>query len=443
MTDPHKYVLGIDLGTSKVVAVLAELTQDNYMRIVSVRDIASKGIHRGKIINLEQAIASVKQVSTQVLSDNNLLVDDLKAVVSTFSADNVINIISKGVVPVVQRGADSLVAEDDVHNAVERALDNLKLNQTLRSNPLLAVAHSIPIAYTLDNEREVAHPVGMVATQLEVTLLSVALPKSSMRDVVICFERAGLPIHALLFKPLATALGIPKNEAAVANNLILDMGGGTTDIAIFANKKPRYFATVPLGGDDISHDIYVVEHLPQYKAEEVKKGISLVSNALSAEKLIFEFGGRNYDLDKSQLQAIIGARIRNIIAEKVKPILLACENFACERVLLTGGVARTKGIENVVAVLLDLPTKRVFPAFEDQLVSEKYNESYVTSMGILKYIQDRATLPTAYVDDFIDIGASPWKLSSSTEKVASDQEIEYPAGTGFFEIIKNAFKDMF
>ncbi len=445
MSDTRNYVLGIDLGTSKVVAVLAELTQENYMRIIRVNDIVSKGIHRGNIINLEQAAATVKQVSSQVLSECNLIVEDLKAVVATFNADNAVNIISKGVVPIAQRGADSLVTEDDVQNAIERAIDNLKLNQTLRSNPLLKVAHNIPVAYTLDNEREVAHPIGMVATQLEVTLLSVALPKSSLRDMVNCFERADLPVHALLFKPLATSLGIPKNEAIVASNLILDIGAGTTDIAVFANKRPCYFATVPYGGDDISHDICVVENLPQYKAEEIKKGIPLTPNALPGEKLSFDLGGRSYDLDKTELQAIIAARLENIIEEKVKSVLEACGNFAYERALLTGGVARTKGIEYIVGVTLDsLPTKRVLPAFEDQLVSEQYNECYVTAMGILKYIQDRTFSSIAYLDDFTDIGADKWKLKGNTGTPATDnQEVEYRGGSSFFEMVKSAFKDMF
>lgn len=445
MPNFHNYVLGIDIGTSKIVAVLAELTQDNYVRLIRVSDVASKGIHRGNIINLEQAVDSIKQVSSQVLTESNLIVDDLKAVVSTFNSDNVVNIISKGVVPIAQRGMDSLVTEKDVQNAIGRALDNLKLNQTLRSNPLLTVAHNIPIAYTLDNEREVAHPIGMVATQLEVTLLSLALPKSSLRDVVNCFERAGLPLHALLFKPLATALGIPRNEAVVANNLILDIGAGTTDIAIFSNKKPCYFATVPFGGDDISHDIYVVEHLPQFKAEEIKRGISLTPSVSSSEKLTFEFGGRNYALDKTELQAIIASRLDDIISGKVKPILKACNNFACERVLLTGGVACTNGIEKLVSATgaLDMPAKRVLPAFEDQLVSEKYNESYVAAMGILKYIQDRTFSQIAYIDNLTGIGTSTWKLNSPYGKIEENQDLEYRGGTSFFEMVKSAFKDMF
>ena len=436
------YVLGIDLGTSKIVAVIAELTQGNHVGIVDVKDVPSQGMHRGNIVNLEQVVTCVKQVSSQILHENNLIAEDMKAVVATFNAETSTNIITKGVVPITHGSTDSTVTEEDVENAVKRALDNLKLNHTLRSNTLLTVAHNIPIAYTLDGDRDVTHPVGMLATQLEVTLLSIAVPKSSLRDVAKCFERAGLPLHALLFKPLATSLGVPRHEANVADNLILDIGAGTTDIAIFANKRPCYFASVPLGGNDISHDIFVVEHLPQYKAEEIKQSIPLTNDIKQGDSLSFDFGGRSYDLDKQELQAIIGARIDSIISEKVKPVL-ANSGASFERVLLTGGVARTKGIENLVAEVLDMPCRRILPTFGDQLVSEKYNEGYVTAMGVLRYIKARANSKIAYVDNLVGLGLLPWRLNGDDVAEAQGQGEDFENGGNFFESFRSLWKSMF
>ena len=441
LNSTQNYVLGIDLGTSKIVTLIAELTQGNSVRIIDVKDIASQGMHRGNIVNLEQVVACVKQVSSQILRDNNLIVSDMKAIVATFNAENCTNIISKGVVPIAQGSTDSIVTEDDVENAIKRALDNLKLNQTLRSNTLLTVAHNIPIAYTIDGDRDVANPVGMLATQLEVTLLSVAVPKPCLRDIANCMEHAGLPLHALLFKPLATSLGVPRQEASVADNLILDIGAGTTDIAIFSNKKPSYFACVPFGGNDISHDISVVERLPQYKAEEIKQTIPLTNDVKEGDNISFDLGGRSYNLDKQKLQAIIGARIDSIIAEKVKPIL-ANSNSSPERVLLTGGVSRTRGVENLVAGILDMPCRRILPTLGDQLVREKCNEGYVTAIGILKYIEARANSRNAYVDNLVGLGLLPWRLYKKGV-YSQGQEDNYEDNDSFWKSMTSLWKSMF
>ena len=258
-------LVGLDLGTSKVTVVVAERgAEGDEAQIIGVGQAPSNGIRKGLIVNLDQAVKSVRQA---VSDAQNMVGQDIGEVTVAFGGGEVTSVRSKGMVS-LGRTPRPVMRLD-----IERVIDAAQADVVVPANQ--TILHTIPVEYSLDGNVGIDDPLGMNAMRLDIEVQSIIVPTATIQNVMNCVSRAGLDVNGLVIKPLAAALGVLTPEDALAGAAVVDIGGGTTGVAVFADGRPKHLGLIPVGGDHITNDLGNVLRLPLNKAEELKRTVSL------------------------------------------------------------------------------------------------------------------------------------------------------------------------
>ena len=218
---------GLDLGTSKVTVVVAERESDGESaQIIGVGQAPSNGIRKGLIVNLDQAVKSVRQA---VSDAQNMVGQDINEVTVSFGGGDVTNIRSKGMVS-LGRSPRPVMQLD-----IERVIEAAQADVSVPANQ--SILHTIPVEYSLDGNIGIDDPLGMTAMRLDIQLQSIIVPTATIQNVMNCVDKAGLDVAGLVIKPLSAALGVLSPEDALAGAVAIDMGGGTTSVAVFSDGR--------------------------------------------------------------------------------------------------------------------------------------------------------------------------------------------------------------
>ena len=226
---------------------------------------------------------------------------------------------------------------------------------------------------------------------------SVKCPRSLLMN---CVSRAGLDVNGLVIKPLAAALGVLTPEDALAGAAVVDIGGGTTGVAVFADGRPKHLGLIPVGGDHITNDLGNVLRLPLNKAEELKRTVSLRPDFAPDEMISFTHSSREFDISKADLYDIVKCRLEELADELVKPQIKASRVALLPGgMLLTGGVSKTEGIDEFMLDVMDLPARIAMPVDANRMPPGRNTQEYSSAAGIIKYILTRERDPFRYLDN--------------------------------------------
>mgnify|MGYP003589036154 FL=1 len=291
---------GLDLGTSKVTVVVAEREPGSEeAQIIGVGQAPSNGIRKGLIVNLDQAVRSVRQA---VSDAQNMVGQDITEVTVAFGGGEVTSIRTKGMVSLGRTPRPVMQLD------IERVIEAAQADVAVPANQ--SILHTIPVEYSLDGNVGIDDPLGMTAIRLDIQLQSVIVPTSTIQNVMNCVDKAGLDVAGLVLKPLASALGVISPEEALAGAVVIDIGGGTTGVAVFSDGRPKHLGLISVGGDHITNDIGSVLKLPLNKSEELKREISVFTAPEDpSETVDFVYNGRNYSISKNDLHEIVRCRI--------------------------------------------------------------------------------------------------------------------------------------
>ena len=382
-------LVGLDLGTSKVTVVVAERGIDgDEAQIIGVGQAPSNGMRKGLIVNLDQAVKSVKQA---VSDAQNMVGQDLSNVTVAFGGGEVTSIISKGMVS-LGRAPRPVVRPD-----IERVIDSAQADIVVPNNQ--TILHTIPIEYSLDGNVGIDDPLGMNAMRLDIEVQSIIVPTATIQNVTNCVNRAGLEVDGLVIKPLAAALGVLTPEDALAGTAVIDIGGGTTGVAIFADGRSKHLALLPVGGDHITNDVGIIYRLSLNKAEELKRTVSLNHDFDDDEKIRFSHSSRDYEISKSDLYEIVRCRLDELANDLLKPqIKSSGVSLLPGGILLTGGVSKTEGIEEFMIEAMDLPVRVALPYDTTRMPPRRNTQEYASAAGIIKYILTQERDPFRYLD---------------------------------------------
>lgn len=433
-------IAGLDLGTSKITVVVAERDRDE-AQIIGVGQAPSSGIRKGLIVNLEQAVRSVKQA---VADAQNMVGQDISEVTVAFGGGDVSSIRSKGMVSLGR--VPRQVTQVDIERVIEAAQADVSVpaNQS--------ILHSIPVEYSLDSNLKIDNPLGMTGMRLDVQLQSVIVPTATIQNVWTCVEKAGLSVSGLVIKPLASALGALVPEEALAGAAVIDIGGGTTGIAVFADGRPQHLSLVSIGGDHVTNDVGSVLKLPLNKADEIKKEVSIFTPPSDeAEKIEFDYYGRSYSVYKMDLYEILKCRIEELFDVLVKPEIKASGiSMLPGGIILTGGVSRTDGIDAFLLDLMDLPVRVSGPIDANRMPPGRNMQEYTAASGIIRYAIEKERDPFRYIENPV---AEDMRGVADTHRQQPFAEGRAPAadrltpghktGSGPFKSIKDAIKDLF
>ena len=334
-------VVGLEIGTSKVVALVGDMQDDHTIAILGKGEVPSIGIRKGEIINLEQAVPIIRKVLAEAERTSNVA---LHEVVVALSGGHVRGNVYPGVTPV--RGEGGTVTEDDIEDVMELA----------RTGPLGAdrdMLHTINQLYTVDDNNGVVNPVGMVGHKLALTVLGIHGSHSHIGTLERAVESAQVDVKDIVFGGLASALGVLRPDQKRNGVVVVDLGAGTTDYIAYGDGVICCCGSLGIGGDHVTNDIVHAFEIPQVRAEKVKReyGMPLLvaGDATGGDiRLQPEIGFQGGSIKLQSLHTVVHARMEETL-QKIKKRLE--EDYVLARagsgVVLTGGGAYMRGIEEL------------------------------------------------------------------------------------------------
>lgn len=373
---------GLDIGTTKIVTVIAEPDPDGDVRLLGIGCMPSRGLRRGVVVNLEQTTEDIER-SLQIAEER--AGEAVHAAWVGIAGEHVKSLNSRGATPITKGRIELTgeVTEADVTRVVDAARA-IALPMDRR------MLHVLPQEYVVDTERGIRMPVGMAGVRLEANVHIVTCAVASAQNILTCCKRAGLAVSGLVLEPLAAAESVLTEDEKELGTILLDFGGGTTDIAVFHNGFIRHSAVLGYGGDYITRDIAMGLRTPVESAERIKIEHGAAHLRAIGQNEFLEIpgvGGRSpRELSRSMLVSIVAPRVEEILTmahdELVRSRTL---DYIGAGVVLTGGGAVMPGMTEIAEEIFALPVRIGAPrdaAPDDDLA---LNPRFATSVGLVRY----------------------------------------------------------
>lgn len=370
-------IVGVDLGTTKIAAIIAEVDDDD-LKIIGVGSTPSSGLKRGVIVNLEKAIESIEKAVDEASRMAGVKVD---ACYAGISGSHIESINAHAMIATARTGG--VVTKRDIERVIEQAKAiALPLDRE--------IIHAIPIEYVVDNEKGIKDPVGMSGVKLEAEVHIVTAAITSAQNIYTALERAGLRVKDLVLQPLASSYSVLQPDEIDLGVCLLDIGGGTTDLAIFYDGAIRYSEVVPLGGEYITNDIAIGIRTPYKQAEDIKRknaSISLSAEEGKEEIKVPGIGGReDRNITRELLASIVTPRVEEILMITNKAIKRSgFFDILAAGVVITGGTARLRGLDALAEDVFHLPVKIGIPKKIGGLTDIVQDPIYATGVGLILY----------------------------------------------------------
>jgi cell division protein FtsA len=378
VTRRERYLVGLDIGTSTVCAVVGDALDDDSLDIVGIGMAESKGIKRGVVVNLEAAVESIKKAIEEAELMAGIEIDSVHLALSN---QHIKGFNSRGVVAVAGRTRE--ISREDVRRAIEAAGQ-----VTLPSGR--ETLHVLPQDFVVDEQDGIGAPVGMTGTRLEVNVHVVTGALSAQQNIIACVNRAGVNVAGMMIEQLAAAESVLTQDEKDLGVALVDIGGGTADIAIFERGSLWHTGVVPIGGDHFTSDIAVGLRTPMPDAEKLKRkhGCALSSMVDEDETIeVASVGGRRPRLMARRiLSEILQPRAEEIFHLVWDEISRAgYEKSLNSGIVLTGGGAILEGMPEIAEQIFDLPIRRGLPSGVGGLSDHVATPTYATAVGAILY----------------------------------------------------------
>jgi cell division protein FtsA len=367
-------VVGLDIGTSKVVALVAEVMPDGRLEVLGMGSHESKGLKKGVVVNIESTVNAVQRA----LEEAELMADcKIASVFTGIAGSHIKSFNSTGMVAIKDREVTAL----DVERVMETARAvNIPTDQQ--------ILHVLTQEYIIDGQEDVREPIGMSGVRLEVKVHIVTGAVSSAQNIVKCVRRCGLEVNDLILQPLASSRSVLSEDEKDLGVCLVDIGGGTTDIAIFTHGAIRHTAVIPIAGDQITNDIAMALRTPTPDAETIKirHGVSLRQLADANEMVEVPGIGERAPrmMSRQTLAEVIEPRVEELFS-LVQKVLRESgfEELLSSGVVLTGGSATMQGMVELGEEIFHMPVRIGVPVYSGGLADVVRNPRYATGMGLL------------------------------------------------------------
>ncbi len=375
MARKDELIVGLDIGTTKVCAVVAESTEDG-MDVVGIGTHPSKGLRKGVVVDIDATVQSIKHA----IEEAELMADcEITSVYAGIAGGHIRGMNSHGVVAV----KDQEVAAIDV----KRVIDNAKAVAIPMDREVI---HVIPQEYVIDDQDGVREPMGMSGVRLEAKVHIVTAAVTSAQNIVKCANQAGLNVMDIVLEPLASAEAVLSDDERDLGVCLIDIGGGTTDIAVFADGSIKHTSVLGLGGYHISNDIAVGLRTPFDEAERIKKMFGVASaRYLASDDVISvpSVGGRKpRDVSRKILCEIIEPRAEEILSLAKQEVSKAgLDSRMPSGVVLTGGASALEGIAELAEEIFEAPVRRGSPMHVGGLQDVVRSPMYATGVGLVAF----------------------------------------------------------
>ncbi|HLC27740.1 MAG TPA: cell division protein FtsA [bacterium] len=369
-------VVGLDIGTTKIAAIVGEYGDDGQINIVGIGSHPSRGLRKGVVVNIESTVESVRRAVEEAelmagIKIHSAYVGIAGGHIRGFNSHGIIAIKTKEVTPA---DIDRVV---DAAKAIAIPLDR-------------EVIHVLPQEYIVDDQDGIRDPLGMSGVRLEGKVHIVTAAVTSAQNVVKSVNRAGLEVEDIALEQLASSEAVLTPDEKELGVCLVDIGGGTSDLAIFAQGCIRHTAVLSLGGNHVTNDIAVGLRTPTHEAEKIKKKYGCALRELVKEQETIEVpsvGGREPRvLSRQLLSEIIEPRMEEIFTLIQREIITSgFADLISSGVVLTGGATIMDGVPELAERVMHLPVRRGIPAGVGGLVDVVSSPLYATGVGLLFY----------------------------------------------------------
>lgn len=376
MTRESKDLLvGLDIGTSKVVTIVAEMHSDGEYEVVGIGQHESRGLKKGVVVDIEKTVASIQAA----LEEAELMAGyKIRTVVTGIAGSHIRSFNSIGMVAI----KDKEVTEADVLRVTETAKAvNIPTDQQ--------ILHVLPQEYIIDGQEDIREPVGMSGVRLDVKVHIVTGAVSAVQNVIKCVRRCGLEVQDLILQPLASSSAVLTADEKELGVALVDIGGGTTDIAVFVGGAIRHSAVLAVAGDQITNDIAMALRTPTADAEDIKLRHGLAKQVLAnpSDKIevpgIGDRGPRS--LSKQALAAVIEPRVEELFSMVQQTIRESgYEEALSSGIVITGGSSLLPGMAELAEDIFLKPVRVGAPDYSGSLADVVRTPRFATAMGLLE-----------------------------------------------------------
>ncbi|MFC6591043.1 cell division protein FtsA [Deinococcus lacus] len=372
-----KFIVGLDVGTSKITTVIGEVAPDGTVDIIGQGTVQSEGLKRGSVVNLERATQAIRD---SVSRAERVSGTQVSSVFVSVAGNHTKAITSHGLAA-IRRGHE--ITEADVDRAVENA-------RAVPLDPNLEILHTLPQEYVVDSQEGIKSPVGMHGVRLEVDVHIVAGTAGPLLNLRRCVQEAGLKVDGFVLQGLASGMATVDTGEQTQTVVVIDIGGGTTDVGVFKRGNLTHSACIPIGGDHVTADLAQILKIPMEEAESVKRRYGAATPEKADPDLALEITaatGSTHSISAHELSRIIRPRlveifglVRDEIDQALGPVELIAQNM-----ILTGGGAQMRGIGDLAKERFRLPVRLGVPRGIGGLVDIVSSPEYASAVGLVLY----------------------------------------------------------
>jgi len=371
-----KMIVGLDIGTSKVVAIVGEIGPEGQIEIIGIGSHPSKGMKKGVVVNIESTVQSIQRA----VEEAELMAGcQIHSVYVGIAGSHIRSLNSHGIVAIKDR---EVYAHD-----LERVIDAAQAVAIPADQKIL---HILPQEYVIDNQEGIKEPLGMSGVRLEAKVHLVTCAVNAAQNIEKCIRRCGLEVEEIILEQLASSYSVLTDDERELGVCLVDIGGGTTDIAIFTDGSIRHTGVIPIAGDQVTNDIAMALRTPTQHAEEIKIRYACALTQLAgADETIKvpSVGDRApRDLSRQALAEVVEPRYDELFTLVQAELRRSgYEDQVPAGVVLSGGTSKMEGVVELAEEIFHMPVRVGYPHSVKGLNDIVRNPIYATSVGLLLY----------------------------------------------------------
>ena len=376
----RRRIVGLDIGTSKVAAIVGEITPDGDIEIIGIGSHRSRGLKKGVVVNIESTVQSIQRAIEEAELMAGCHIDEVYAGIA---GSHVRSLNSHGIVAI----RDREVFQQDIERVIDAA-------QAVAIPADQKVLHILPQEYLVDSQEGVREPLGMSGVRLEAKVHLVTCAVNAAQNVGKCIERCGLKVKDIILEQLASSYAVLSDDERELGVCLVDIGGGTTDIAVFTDGAIRHTAVIPIAGDQVTNDIAMALRTPTQNAEEIKIKYACALTQLAGANETIKVPGVGdkpaKELSRQALAEVVEPRYDELFTLVQAELRRSgFEDLIAAGIVLTGGSSKMEGVIELAEEIFHMPVSLGTPKHVTGLKDIVRNPIYATGVGLLLYGKQR------------------------------------------------------
>ncbi len=369
-------IVGIDIGTTKVVALIGEVSADGQINIIGIGAHPSRGLKRGVVVNIEATVQSIQRA----VEEAELMAGcQIHSAYTGIAGSHIRSLNSHGIVAI----RDQEVCQSDV----DRVIDAARAVAIPADQKIL---HILPQEFIIDSQEGIREPIGMSGVRLESRVHMVTGAVSAAQNIVKCVRRCGLDVADIILEQLASSYAVLNEDEKELGVCLVDIGGGTTDIAVFTDGAIRHTAVIPIAGDQVTNDVAIALRTPTQNAEEIKIKYACALQELAEDGEMIEVpsvGDRQgRKVSRKALTEVIEARYEELFhLVQAELRRSGFDDLIAAGMVLTGGASKVKGAVDLAEKIFNMPVRLGTPQYINGMTEISNNPIYATGVGLLLY----------------------------------------------------------